>query len=114
MPPGGVEDGNDGMNKDVAIIFEKLGIVGYECTTYAAIDMVNVMVIDDEGKLDKLAAAEGVHQRGKAKQIWKEIWAEVTQMGLPEPSSSWPSREVAFLTELVLLCSAAKGSNKKQ
>lgn len=88
MQPDGVEDWDGGMNKDVAITFDKPGIYGYKCTPHAAIGMVGLIVVEGEGKLDNLEAAQGVRQRGKAKQIWEEIWAEAEEMGLLEPSSS--------------------------
>ncbi|MEM6890104.1 MAG: pseudoazurin [Pseudomonadota bacterium] len=88
MQPEGVEDWDGGMNKDAVITFDKPGIYGYKCTPHAAVGMVGLVVVEGEGKLDNLEAAQGVRQRGKAKQVWEEIWAEAEEMGLLEPTSS--------------------------
>lgn len=88
MQPDGIEEWDGGMNKDVAITFDKPGVYGYKCTPHAAAGMVGLVVVEGEGKLDNLEAAQGVRQRGRAKKIWEEIWAEAEEMGLLEPSSA--------------------------
>lgn len=88
MIPEGVEAWDGKINEDVSMTFDKPGIYGYVCTPHASAGMVGLIVVEGEGKLDNLEAAQGVRQRGKAKKVWKEIWEEAEEMGLLEATTA--------------------------
>ena len=82
MIPEGAEEWNGRIGMDVEVSFDKPGIYGYHCTPHAGVGMVALVVVEGEGKLDNLAAAKEVRQRGRAKDEWEEIWAEAEELGL--------------------------------
>ncbi|MEM9582084.1 MAG: pseudoazurin [Pseudomonadota bacterium] len=88
MIPDGVEEWNGKISKDTEVTFDKPGIYGYKCTPHATVGMVGLVVVEGEGKLDNLEAAQDVKQRGKSKKEWEEIWAEAEEAGLLEPSTA--------------------------
>ncbi|MEM7270901.1 MAG: pseudoazurin [Pseudomonadota bacterium] len=82
MVPDGVEIWKGKISKDIAVTFDKPGLYGYKCTPHASIGMVGLVICEGEGKLDNLEAAKGVKQRGKAKKVFREIWAQAEADGL--------------------------------
>lgn len=88
MIPEGAEEWDGRINEDVEVTFDVPGIYGYKCTPHAATGMVALVVVEGEGKLDNLEAAQGVRQRGRAKAVFEEIWEEAAAMGLLEPTSA--------------------------
>lgn len=82
MIPDGVEAWNGKISKEVAVTFDKPGIYGYQCTPHLSLGMVGLVVVKGDGMMDNLDAAKGVKQRGKAKKVWGEIWAELDEMNL--------------------------------
>ncbi len=82
MVPDGAEGWKGSISKDVSVTFDTPGFYGYRCVPHASLGMVGLVVVEGDGKLDNLAAAQGVNQRGKAKAAWDEIWAEAEAMGL--------------------------------
>jgi hypothetical protein len=44
--------------------------------------MVGLIVVQGDGMMDNLAAAQDVRQRGRASAAFDEIWAEAAEMGL--------------------------------
>jgi len=73
---------------DEEVTFEKPGVYGYKCTPHAATGMVGLIVVEGEGMLDNLEAAQAVKQRGKTKKVFEEIWAEAEAAGYLTPAGS--------------------------
>ena len=82
MIPEGAEDWKGQVNKDISVTFDTPGFYGYQCTPHAATGMVGLVIVKGEGMMDNLEDAQGVRQRGKAKGVWEDIWAEVDGMDL--------------------------------
>lgn len=82
MIPEGAEDWKGGINKDVSVTFDVPGFYGYVCTPHASVGMVGLVIVEGDGMMDNLEAAQAVRQRGKAQAAWAEIWEEVSGMGL--------------------------------
>ena len=82
MIPEGAEAWKGKINKDITVTFDKPGYYGYICTPHGTNGMVGLVVVEGEGKLDNLEAAQKVKQRGKSKKAFKEIWEEAEEMGL--------------------------------
>lgn len=80
MIPEGAEAWNGRINEDVEVTFDTPGFYGYQCTPHATAGMVGLVIVEGEGMMDNLEAAQGVRQRGKAKNTWEDIWAEVEEM----------------------------------
>jgi len=85
MLPAGVEGWKSGINKEFEITLTTPGIYGYNCTPHKASGMVGLIVVKGEGMLDNLADAKKARQIGKAKNVWKDIWAEAEASGLLTP-----------------------------
>ncbi|MEM7061133.1 MAG: pseudoazurin [Pseudomonadota bacterium] len=82
MIPEGVDPWKGKINEEIELTFDKPGVYGYECTPHVSIGMVGLIIVEGDGMLDNLEAAQGRKQRGKAKKVWKEIWAEAEEKGL--------------------------------
>lgn len=81
MIPEGAEAWDGAINADIDVTFEMPGIYGYECTPHLALGMVGVVIVEGDGKLDNLEAAQAVRQRGRARQAFAEIWEEAEAAG---------------------------------
>ncbi|MEO1406293.1 MAG: pseudoazurin [Pseudomonadota bacterium] len=81
MIPDDTEEWNGRVSQDIAVTFDKPGFYGYQCTPHSTLGMVGLVIVKGDGMMDNLEAAQSVRQRGKAKQAWEEIWAEVEEMG---------------------------------
>ncbi|MEM8790168.1 MAG: pseudoazurin [Pseudomonadota bacterium] len=82
MAPDGGETWNGKINQEVSVTLTKPGFYGYKCTPHEAAGMVGLIIVEGDGKLDNLEAAKKVKAKGRAKKIWKEIWAEAEEQGL--------------------------------
>ncbi len=82
MIPEGAEAWKGKINKDVTVTFDQPGFYGYVCTPHGTNGMVGLVVVEGDGKLNNLEAAQKVKQRGKSKKAFKEIWKEAEEMGL--------------------------------
>lgn len=82
MLPEGTEGWKGKISKDVEVTFDKPGIYGYHCTPHRTLGMVGAVIVEGDGMADNLEAAKSAKQRGKAKQAWKEIWAEIEEKKL--------------------------------
>lgn len=82
MTPEGFEGWEGKINDPVSATLETPGFYGYVCTPHATVGMVGLVVVEGEGMMDNLEAAQGVRQRGQARRVWDEIWEEVESMGL--------------------------------
>ncbi|MEM9181475.1 MAG: pseudoazurin [Pseudomonadota bacterium] len=80
MIPEGAEAWDGKINDDISVTLETPGFYGYQCTPHASVGMVGLVIVEGEGMMDNLETAQGVRQRGKAKQSWEEIWEEVAGM----------------------------------
>lgn len=81
MIPEGAEAWSTKIGKDEEVTFDVPGVYGYRCTPHYSTGMVGVIVVEGEGMLDNLEAAQDVRQRGKAKKIFSEIWEEAEEGG---------------------------------
>ncbi|MEO1563548.1 MAG: pseudoazurin [Pseudomonadota bacterium] len=88
MIPEGAEAFKGGINKDVEYTVTTPGMYGIECTPHKTTGMVALVVVEGEGKLDNLEAAQGERQPGRARQAWEAIWEEAAEMGLLEPTAT--------------------------
>ena len=82
MLPEGAERWNGRINEEIEITVPVPGFYGYQCTPHLALGMVGLIVVEGDGMMDNLEAAQEVRQRGRAQQAWDEIWAEAGEMGL--------------------------------
>ncbi len=82
MMPEGVEGWEGDINDDVEFVVETPGFYGYKCTPHNSVGMVGLVIVQGDGMSDNLEAAKDVRQRGKARQIWDEIWEEVDALDL--------------------------------
>ena len=82
MTPEGAEDWKGRINQDVSVTLDTPGFYGYACTPHSSVGMVGLIIVKGEGMMANLENAKSQKQRGKAKQVWDEIWAEVDAMEL--------------------------------
>ena len=82
MIPEGVEPWRGKLSKEISVTFDKPGVYGYQCDPHVNLGMVGLIIVKGEGMTDNLEAAKAVKQKGKAKKVWKEIWATVEAEGL--------------------------------
>lgn len=82
MIPEAAEGWDGRINEEVEVVLDQPGIYGYQCTPHASVGMVGIVVVEGEGMLDNLEAAQEVRQRGRARAVWEEIWAELEEMDL--------------------------------
>jgi pseudoazurin len=82
MLPDGAEGWDGKINEEITVTLETPGVYGYHCTPHWALGMVGVILVEGEGMMDNLEAAQAVRQRGRARQAYDEIWAEVAELGL--------------------------------
>lgn len=82
MIPEGAEGWEGKINEEVDVTFDQPGFYGYQCVPHTALGMVGLIVVEGDGKLDNLEAAQAVKHRGKAKQVFEQIWAEAEAEGL--------------------------------
>ncbi|MEM7289129.1 MAG: pseudoazurin [Rhizobiaceae bacterium] len=82
MLPEGTEGWKGKISKDIEVTFDKPGIYGYHCTPHRTLGMVGAVIVEGDGMTDNLEAAKAAKQRGKAKKVWQEIWAEIEEKNL--------------------------------
>ncbi len=73
MPEGGNAWEGD-INGDVSVTFDVEGAYGYYCTPHRSAGMVGLILVGNE--LANYEAIKDVRQRGQAKKIYDEIFAE--------------------------------------
>lgn len=81
MIPGDAAEWKSKIGKDMEVTFDVPGVYGYKCTPHASTGMVGLIVVEGEGMLDNLEAAKEVKQRGRAKKVFQDIWAEAEEAG---------------------------------
>lgn len=77
MIPDGVEPWKGRINAEVELTLERPGVYGYKCTPHYGLGMVGLLIVRGPGMADNLEAAKAVRQRGRARQVFDEIWAQV-------------------------------------
>ncbi|MEM6546300.1 MAG: pseudoazurin [Pseudomonadota bacterium] len=82
MLPEGAETWDGKINKEISVTLSKPGFYGYRCTPHQSVGMVGLIIVEGDGKLDNLEAAQSVRQRGRAKKVWEQIWAEAESQGM--------------------------------
>lgn len=82
MIPEGVEAWEGAINEAISVTLETPGFYGYKCTPHEAIGMVGLIIVQGEGMMTNMEAARAVRHRGRARQVWEEIWAEVDSLEL--------------------------------
>ena len=82
MIPDGAEAWKGKINEEVSVTFDTPGFYGYRCTPHSTVGMVGMVVVQGEGMMDNMEAAQDVRQRGKAKAAFAEIWEEIEGMDL--------------------------------
>ncbi len=82
MIPEGAEKWKGKINKEVEITLDVPGFYGYQCKPHANMGMIGLIVVEGDGKMDNLEAAQGVKHRGKGKKAWKALWEEAEASGL--------------------------------
>ncbi|MEL6958284.1 MAG: pseudoazurin [Pseudomonadota bacterium] len=80
MSPEGVEGWEGRIGEEVEFVAETPGFYGYKCTPHASVGMVGLVIVEGEGMMENFEAAQEVRQRGRARQVWDEIWEEVEGM----------------------------------
>lgn len=82
MIPDGTEAWKGKINEEVEVTLSQPGVYGYQCVPHAGLGMVGLIIVQGDGMMDNVEAAKAVRQRGRAKQTWDEIWAQVDSEGL--------------------------------
>lgn len=82
MIPDGAEGWSGKINEAISVTLETPGFYGYQCAPHYAAGMVGLVIVRGAGMMENLEAAKSVRQRGKAKAVWGDIWAEVEGMDL--------------------------------
>ena len=88
MIPEGAEGFKGKINGDVEYVVGVPGFYGIECTPHKTTGMVALIVVEGEGKMANLEAAQDARQPGKARQAWEAIWEEAEGMGLLAETAS--------------------------
>ena len=82
MLPDGAEEWKSKISADIELTLDAPGFYGYNCVPHASVGMVGLIVVKGDGMMDNFEAAKEVRQRGRAKRVWEEIWAEVDGLNL--------------------------------
>ncbi|MEM1284683.1 MAG: pseudoazurin [Cohaesibacteraceae bacterium] len=82
MIPEGAEPWASQISQGIDVTLTVPGFYGYNCTPHLGLGMVGLIVVEGDGMMDNLEAAQAVRQRGMAARVWDEIWAEATEQGL--------------------------------
>ncbi|MEO0372500.1 MAG: pseudoazurin [Pseudomonadota bacterium] len=82
MMPEGAEGWKGKINDDIAVTLEQPGFYGYKCTPHVGTGMVGLIVVQGEGMMDNLEAAQDVRQRGQAKKRFEALWEMAEEAGV--------------------------------
>jgi len=82
MIPEGAEPWDSRINEDLSVTLDIPGFYGYMCTPHASVGMVGLIVVEGDGMTDNYQTARDVRQRGRAAEVFDEIWTEVEARGL--------------------------------
>jgi pseudoazurin len=76
MLPDGVEHFKSKMNEEFVLTVEKDGVYGVKCTPHYGMGMVALIVA---GQPANAEAAKAAKQSGKAKKVFEDLFAQVSQ-----------------------------------
>ncbi|MEL7255412.1 MAG: pseudoazurin [Pseudomonadota bacterium] len=82
MIPEGAESWKGRINEDVEVTLETPGFYGYKCTPHVGTGMVGLIVVQGEGMMDNLEAAQDVRHRGQAKKRFEALWEQAEEAGV--------------------------------
>lgn len=82
MIPEGAEGWKGRINDDVAVTLETPGFYGYKCTPHVGTGMVGLIVVEGDGMMDNLEAAQKVRHRGQAKKRFEALWEMAEESGV--------------------------------
>ncbi|MEM8970442.1 MAG: pseudoazurin [Pseudomonadota bacterium] len=77
MLPDGAEKWKSRLSKDFELTLSKPGVYGYRCTPHYGAGMVGLIVVEGDGVKETLETAKKVRTVGRAKRVFKELFAEV-------------------------------------
>ena len=77
MIPSGAKKWKSKIGKDFEVTLDKPGVYGYKCTPHYGVGMVGLVVVEGANWEANLEQAKSAKKVGKAKKIFKEIWAEL-------------------------------------
>lgn len=80
MIPDGTKRWRGKINKEFEVTLDKPGVYGYQCPPHVTLGMVGMIIVEGEGMDANLAAAKKVKQRGKARLIYEQIFAEAEKL----------------------------------
>ncbi|MEM7599224.1 MAG: pseudoazurin [Pseudomonadota bacterium] len=82
MAPEGAEGWKGRINDEVEVTMETPGFYGYKCTPHFGTGMVGLIVVEGDGMMDNLEAAQDVRQRGQAKKRFEALWEMAEEAGV--------------------------------
>ncbi|MEL7013421.1 MAG: pseudoazurin [Pseudomonadota bacterium] len=82
MIPEGAEGWKGRINDDVEVTLETPGFYGYKCTPHVGTGMVGLIVVQGDGMMDNLEAAQKVRHRGQAKKRFEALWEMAEESGV--------------------------------
>lgn len=82
MIPEGAEGWKGRINDDVEVTLETPGFYGYKCTPHVGTGMVGLIVVQGDGMMDNLEAAQKVKHRGQAKKRFEALWEMAEEAGV--------------------------------
>ncbi|MEM7732578.1 MAG: pseudoazurin [Pseudomonadota bacterium] len=82
MMPEGAEGWKGRINDDVEVTLEQPGFYGYKCTPHVGTGMVGLIVVQGDGMMDNLEAAQKVRHRGQAKKRFEALWEMADEAGV--------------------------------
>lgn len=77
MVPEGGPTWKGRINEEISVTIDVPGLYGYRCLPHQAMGMVGLIIVRGDGMTANYEAAKAVEHRGRAKQVWDEIWATV-------------------------------------
>ena len=82
MIPAGTEGWNGKIGEEIEITLTTPGFYGYMCKPHQTVGMVAAIIVAGDGALANLEDAKTVRQRGRAKQVWEEIYEEISSLDI--------------------------------
>ncbi len=82
MMPEGTEGWKGKINEDVEVTLDTPGFYGYKCRPHVGAGMVGLIVVQGDGMMDNLEAAQGARHRGQAKKRFEALWEMAEEAGV--------------------------------
>ena len=82
MIPEGAEGWKGRINDDVEVTLDTPGFYGYKCTPHVGTGMVGLIVVQGDGMMDNLEAAQKVKHRGQSKKRFEALWEMAEEAGV--------------------------------